>query len=136
MTFSSTSVSACEVEDVGAKTGAGAGFRNTAGGSAACWRVAGWMDGAGLAESAVTGFARIALGTTLRAIGRGFGNGTFGLPGIANASDATADNPTASTTPATELVHRNAVARPNGVMTLFRYESSKRARPTSISLKL
>src|SRR3954453_22598852 len=98
------------------------------------------MTGAGVDASAATGFgdgaATETLGTALRAIGRGFGNGTFGLAGIAKASDVPAHKPTASTRPAKQVVHRNAAARPNGVMTLFRCESSKRGRPTSIPLKL
>src|SRR5437588_4145189 len=98
------------------------------------------MTGAGVDASAATGLgagaATDTFGNALRAIGRGFGNGTFGFAGNAKASEAPADKPIASTTPANEVVHRNAVARPNGVMTLFRCESSKRGRPTSIPLKL
>jgi hypothetical protein len=52
-------------------------------------------------------FAEV-LGTTLRAIGRGFGNGTFGF---ACASDAHADNPTASARLVASAVDRNAAAR-------------------------
>jgi hypothetical protein len=63
------------------------GLRAGAGGKAACWRVAGAMIGAAGA-GALTFLAVFAapsavfvdvLGTTLRAIGRGFGNGIFGL---------------------------------------------------------
>src|SRR6266704_2506264 len=142
MTFSSASVSACEVEDVAATAAGGGGLRAGAGGKAACWRVAGAKAGTGVASGATflpaafaagaragagvaagaiflattfTAGARVgpgvaagamflaaafvagavilvgALGTTLRAIGRGFGSGT----GVAQASAANTDNPTA-----------------------------------------
>src|SRR6202040_3083104 len=52
MTFSSASVSACEVDVVAATTPPAPGLR--AGGKAACWRVAGAMAGA--AGAAVAGF--------------------------------------------------------------------------------
>jgi len=58
------------------------------------------------------------LGTTLRAIGRGLGNGTF-----AQASTANADNPTASARLVARAVDRNAVAREDGVTAFFRGES-------------
>jgi hypothetical protein len=48
------------------------------------------------------------LGRTLRAIGRGFGNGTFAL---AQASAANADNPIASTMLVARAVDRKAVDR-------------------------
>src|SRR5258705_11154597 len=51
MTFSSASVSACEVDDVAA-TAAGGGLRAGAGGNAACWRAAGGKAGAGGAAGA------------------------------------------------------------------------------------
>jgi hypothetical protein len=66
----------------------------------------------------------VVLGTTLRAIGRGFGNGTFGL---AQASTANAGNATASTSPVLRAVHRIAIARANGLTALFPGESSNRA---------
>jgi hypothetical protein len=44
----------------------------------------------------------------LRAIGRGFGNGTFGL---AQASTGKADSPIASARPVASVVDRNAAAR-------------------------
>jgi hypothetical protein len=44
------------------------------------------------------------LGTTLRAIGRGFGSGTL-------AQAIMPDSPTASATPVASAVDRNAVAR-------------------------
>jgi hypothetical protein len=48
------------------------------------------------------------LGTALRAIGRGFGIGTFGL---AQASTDMADRATASARPVASAVDRNAAAR-------------------------
>src|SRR5438067_11989088 len=83
MTFSSASVSACEVDEVAATAAAGGGLRT--GGKAACWRVAGVrmtvpgaaVLGAMIADGA--GFLLEAWRTRLRAIGRGLGNGTFGL---------------------------------------------------------
>jgi hypothetical protein len=57
-------------------------------------------------------FLREVLGTTLRAIGRGFGNGTFGL---AQASAANADNPIVSARLVASAVDRNAAAREDGV---------------------
>jgi hypothetical protein len=127
MTFSSASVSDCEVEEVAATAAGGGGFRAVGGGSAACWRVAGAIAGAGgtagaggnaavtdggafLAAGVAAGAVLLAelLGTTPRAIGRGFGNGTFGL---AQASPAHADNPTASTRLVARAVDRKAVDR-------------------------
>ena len=67
------------------------------------------------------------LGTTLRAIGRGFGNGTFGL---AQASAANADNPTASASVTSALVpkavRRNVGGGTNGVTAFLRGESFNR----------
>src|SRR5476649_2549034 len=82
MTFSSASVSACAVDDVAATAAGVVGLR-AEGGSAACWRVAGAMAGAAIAAGAVV-FAEavaagVVLGTTLRAIGRALGSGTFFL---------------------------------------------------------
>jgi hypothetical protein len=48
------------------------------------------------------------LGTTLRPIGRGFGNGTFGL---AQASMDIVDSPTASARLVANAVDRNTAAR-------------------------
>src|ERR1700722_407350 len=94
MTFSSASVSACEVDDVAATAAGDGGLRAVGGGNAACWRVAGRIaagaDGAVAAgEAAAAGLAGeflaavvaegVVLGTTLRAIGRGFGSGILGL---------------------------------------------------------
>jgi hypothetical protein len=120
---------------VAAIAAGGGGFRAAGGGSAACWRVAGWIAGAGVAASSEIGLAAtVVFGTRLRAIGRGFGNGIFGF--AAKASAANADNPTASVKLAPNTVHRIAVARANGVTVIFPGESGKRGRPRSISLKL
>src|SRR6202035_2729239 len=94
MTFSSASVSACEVDDVAATAAGVGGLRAGGGGKAACWRAAGAIAGAAglaagilleavvLAAVVVAGVVLVAvvfvagvLGTTLRAIGRGFGSG-------------------------------------------------------------
>src|SRR5258708_8624084 len=101
MTFSSASVSAWDVDDVAATAAVAGGVR--AGGKAACWRVAGaraGTAGAAVAAGAVVlaavfsaGAVFLAVfGTTLRAIGLGWGNGTFCL---AQASAAHAHNPPA-----------------------------------------
>src|SRR3981081_600441 len=93
MTFSSASVSACEVDDVAATAAGAVGLR--AAGRAACLRALGAGGGASgaavaaglvfLAAEFATGAAGLAvvLGTILRAIGRGFGNGTFGFAAAA-----------------------------------------------------
>src|SRR3984957_15642320 len=105
MTFSSVSRSACGVDDVAATAAGVAGLRAIGGGKAACWRVAGAIAGAGTAWAAVLvtgvvvdvlvgGFVDVLLGTTLRAIGRGFGSGILDF---AEAFPANADSPTAST---------------------------------------
>src|ERR1019366_3907066 len=95
MTFSSASVSACEVDDVAATAAGVGGLRAVGGGKAACWRVAGAIAGAGKAWAAVFAagvaaavLAELLLGKTWRAIGRGFGSGIFDL---AEASAAQAD---------------------------------------------
>jgi len=62
------------------------------------------------------------LGTTFRAIGLGLGNGTF--LGMAQASSANADKPTASARHVASAVDRNAAARLDGVTAFFRGESS------------
>ena len=135
MTFSSASVSACEVDDVAATAAGGGGLRAGGGGKAACWRVAGAMAGAAVGAGAVflaavfaagAVFLAEGLGTTLRAIGRGFGNGTFGL---AQASAANADNPTASARLVANAVDRNAAARADGVTAFLRGESFNRSSP-------
>lgn len=94
MTFSRASLSEVDVEDVEATAAGTVGLRAAAGGSAACWRVAGAIAALGTADAAgatvglsvVLGEALSAvfsafsvLGTTLRAIGRAFGIGTLCL---------------------------------------------------------
>jgi hypothetical protein len=163
MTFSSASASACEVDDVAATAAGGGGLRAGAGGKAACWRVAGAKTGAGVALGATflaatfTAGARAgagvaagvivlaavlvagavffveALGTTLRAIGRGFGSGTVG---VAEASAANTDNPTASARLVANVVDRNAAARNDGVTAFLRGESVNRSSPGCISLNM
>jgi hypothetical protein len=68
-------------------------------------------------------------GTTWRAIGRGFGNGTFGW---AAASTEKADNPTASARLAAKAVVRNAAARADRVTSFLRGESFKQSGFRSI----
>jgi len=127
MTFSKASVSACEVDDVAATAAVAAGLR--AGGKAACWRVAGAKAGASgtvvfaAAGAASAVFFAAVWGTTLRAIGRGFGSGTFGLVA---ASAVHADNPTASARLVAKAVDRNAAARADGVTAFLRGESFNR----------
>src|SRR5713101_1767920 len=184
MTFSSESVSTCEVDDVAATAAGGAGLRAGASGKAACWRVAGAKAGAGVAAGAVflaaafapgtrvgagvaagaifkaatfppgakarpgvaTGatflaavfaggavFLVEALGTMLRAIGRGFGSGTVG---VAQASAANTDNPTASARSVANAVDRNAAARNDAVTAFLRGESLNRSSPGCISLNM
>ena len=69
--------------------------------------------GGGRAGCAAAGAAwsQRVLGTTLRAIGRGFGKGTFGL---AQASARTTASPTASARLVASAVDRNAAARTEG----------------------
>src|ERR1700694_1002652 len=148
MTFSSPSLSACEVDDVAATAAGVGGWRAGGGGRAACWRVAGAIAGAAVATGAVILAAVFAadavvlavvvvlvevvflaevvflmevLGTTLRAIGRGFGNGTFGF---AQACPASADNPSASARLVARAVDRDAAARSDGVTAFPDGESS------------
>jgi hypothetical protein len=130
MTFSSASVSACEVDDVAATAAGGGGWRAGAGGKAACWRVAGSIAGAAGVDPAgdavflaAVFVACVVFGTTLRAIGRGFGSGTFGL---AAASAVHADNPTASARLVARAVDRKAAARAGRVTALLRGESFNR----------
>ena len=129
MTFSSASLSACEVD--GRR-----GYRGRR--RLACAEAAGRHAGAsrapeaaalapvrpaavvqaaavfagGLAVVFAAVFAAAVLGTTLRAIGRGFGSGTFGL---AQASTGRADSPIASARLVASAVDRNAAARAEGV---------------------
>jgi hypothetical protein len=136
MTFSSASVSAREVEDVAATAAGVGGLRAVGGGKAACWRVAGAIAGAGKAWAAVFAAAVVEavltvffLGTTLRAIGRGLGSGTFDL---AAASAAQADNPTASARVVAIAVDCNAAARADWVTAFLCDESRDDSRPRSI----
>jgi hypothetical protein len=100
-------------------------LRAGGGGNAACRRVAGSIAaGAGEVATGAVFFAAVlvadaevtleevtleeVLGTTLRAIGLGFGSGIFGL---AEASAAKPVIPIASTRLVTKAVDRNAAAR-------------------------
>jgi hypothetical protein len=73
--------------------------------------------------------AGVVLGAMLRAIGRGFGSGTFGL---AAASAGHADNPTASAKPVAHTVDRKAADRKDWVTTFLRGESFDRSSSRSI----
>src|ERR1700712_2014180 len=128
MTFCSASVSAWDVDDVAASAAAGGGLRG--GGKAACWRVAGASTGAAAAALAAgaIGF-RVALAAgalvlpealaaTLRAIGRGRGNGTVGLAQASAATNATARL-------VARAVDRNAAAREGRVTAFLCGESFK-----------
>src|ERR1700675_1798993 len=83
-------------------------------GCSGCWRGGGRSrgcaaaNGAGAAAAGGAGAVAADLGTALRAIGRGFGSGTFGL---AQASAAMADKPTASARLVANAVDRRAAAR-------------------------
>jgi hypothetical protein len=132
MTFCSASVSAGDVDDVAATAAAGGGGLR-GGGKAACWRVAGASTGAaatGLATGAAGWWAAlgagatvllVALAATLRAIGRGLGNGTFGL-----AQASTVTDPITSATLLARAVVRNAAAREGRVTAFLRGESFNR----------
>jgi hypothetical protein len=166
MTFSSASMSACEVDDVAATAAGGGGLRAAAGGKAACRRDAGAKAGAlgaGVATGAVvlavapaTGtevgsavataavflapafvagavFLAEVSGTTFRAIGRGFGSGTAG---VAQASAANIDSPTARARLVANAVDRNAAARNDRVTAFLRGESLNRSSPGCISLNM
>ena len=159
MTFSSASVSACEVDDVAATAAGTTGLR-AGGGKAACWCVAGARARGGEAAAAagavflaevvllevllsavlllelllldvllLEGLLLEVLGTTLRAIGRGFGRGTFGL---AQASAANPDSPTASARLVARAFDRSAAAREDGFTAFLRGESFNRSSPRSI----
>src|SRR5216684_216197 len=106
MTFSSASVSACEVDDVAA-TAAGVTGLRAGGGKAACWRVAGAIAAGAAVVTGAVFLAELA-GAILREIGRGLGNGTFAL---AEASPAKIENPIASTRLVANAVDCNAAAR-------------------------
>jgi hypothetical protein len=70
--------------------------------------------------------AGVVLGTTLRAIGRGFGSGILGL--AADASPAHAANPTTSAKVVVIAVDRNAAARADWVTAFLCVESWNGAR--------
>ena len=114
MTFSSASLSDCEVDDVAA-TAAGChrfARRRRQGGMLARrrrqWRGGRPGQGATWSPPSRFGVRAADFGTALRAIGRGFGSGTFGL---AQASGAMADKPTVSARLVASAVDRNAAAR-------------------------
>jgi hypothetical protein len=73
----------------------------------------------------------VALAATLRAIGRGLGNGTFGL---AHASAVT--NPTTSARQLARAVDRNAAAREGRVTAFLRGESFNRWSPSCTRLNM
>jgi hypothetical protein len=125
MTVSSGSLSSDEVEDVVAIAAGVGGLRAAAGGNAACWRAAGAITVLGAVDAG--GFAAVAVlgtvfGTTLRAIGRGFGNGIFGL---AAASLVHACDPMSSASVVAIAVERNAAARADWVTTFLCGESRR-----------
>jgi hypothetical protein len=117
------------------------GFRAA---TVACWRVAGPRAGAaagagaavvaaagaaGLGAADVAGAtAAVVLGTTLRAIGRGFGRGTFGL---AQTSVASA-SPTANARPVASAVDRNAAVRTDRITAVPEGESHELTGSRSI----
>jgi hypothetical protein len=78
-------------------------------------------DAAGAVFLAAVSAGRAGLGTTLRAIGRGFGSGTFAL--AAQASATNADHPTASARLVANALDRNAAARMRGFTAFLRGES-------------
>src|SRR5207244_3176095 len=125
MTLSSASLSACDVEDVAATAAGATCLRG--GGKVACWRGAGARTGGAGAAAAAGAAGAAAVGvwaavggllwaadteTTLRAIGRGFGRGTFGL---AQAAQGRAASPTASARLVANAVDRKAAARAEGI---------------------
>ncbi len=146
MTFSSASVSACDVDVVAATAAGAACLRAGGGGKAACWRVAGaraGATGAGAAAAAVAAGAVVLAdvasgavvlaavwGTTLRAIGRGLGSGTVGLAQAASAANA--DNAIATSALVAKAVRRKVGAGANGVTVFLRGESHNRCSPSSI----
>jgi hypothetical protein len=128
MTFSSASVSACEVDDVAAIAAGTDGLRG--GGGKAPARVAGAKAGVEVGAAFWAGvlvagavFLAAVVGTRLRAIGRGFGNGTLVL---ATASTVKADNPMASARLVANAVDRNAAARAGRVTAFPNGESFNR----------
>jgi hypothetical protein len=137
MTFSSASKSLLEVDEVTATAAGVTGFRG--GGMAVRWRAAGGAAPGAVVEAVVLApglsafpaslvSPAVVLGTTLRAIGRGFGKGT---PVVAQARLAAGpDNPTTSDRPIAssddEAVDPNARARSNEVTAVLRGESLRR----------
>jgi hypothetical protein len=91
------------------------------------------MAVAGLVALAAECFAGVdVFGTMLRAIGRGFGSGTF----AAHASRVGAANPTASARLVTSAVDRSAFAQARRFTAFLRGESCSRFSPSSISLNM
>jgi hypothetical protein len=135
MTFSSASVSACEVDDVAAIAAGADGLRGGAG-KAAGWRVGGARAGAAVAIGAVFWAAVLAAGAVflaavagarLRAIGRGFGNGTLVSATASTVkADNPKDNPKASARLVANAVDRNAAARAGRVTAFPNGESFNR----------
>src|SRR5258708_24071302 len=136
MRFSRAVVGGFDGGGVGGIGGGTGGLRLGGGGRAACWRVAGCMAGAALAAAGaflITGEAGEAavFGTTLRAIGRGLGSGTFGA---ARASAARPGTPTLSARAMPNAMRCNAVrctalfctgdSEVNRVTAFFRGESA------------
>lgn len=133
MTLFSASMSVCEVDDVAAIAAGTVGLRAGGGERAACGRVAGiavpgvaFLMAVFVADvvSVEVVFLAEELGAMLRTIGRGFGNGTFGL---AQASVANADNSTTSARLVANAVDRNAAARVGEVTAFLRGESFNRS---------
>jgi hypothetical protein len=78
-----------------------------------------------LAAAELALVAAVMLGTTLRAIGRGFGRGTLGL--LAHASTASAEKPIASVKLVARAVDRKAAARTRRLTAFLRGESFDRS---------
>jgi hypothetical protein len=77
------------------------------------------------------GNAAMVFGTTLRAIGRGFGSGTFAA---ACASEASTDQPNVNTSAAPNARNGDAGPGPIGVTAVLRGESFNRSGLSFISL--
>jgi hypothetical protein len=91
---------------------------------------AGAVTATGAAVAVVVGLVAVVLGTTLRAIGRGFGRGTVGL--AAQASTANAEKPTANVrlvakAVVAKAVDRNAAARTRRFTAFLHGESFDRS---------
>jgi hypothetical protein len=145
MTFSSASLSACEVVEVAATAAGVTGFRadiaGARGGGANGAVAVAWASSSGPAAAVFCNFlsdglgaagamAAVVAGTTLRAIGRGFGSGTFGpaWAGIENAA--------ASARHVAKAVERKAAARTLRVTAFSRGESFKLTCPSPIWLNM